>query len=91
VVTYADGQTADVPIYAEIDVDDYRQEHPRGLPGAQLAWTRPYPGTERHAAVYAKQWNNPRPDVPIRSLDVTYGEHRRGVPALIAVTVATAR
>ena len=90
VVTYADGKTADVPVCAEIDIEDYRQQQPRGLPGAQLAWTRPYPGTDRHAAVYAKQWNNPRPDVAIKSLDMVYGKHRRGVPALIAVTAASA-
>ena len=45
VVTYEDGKTADVPVYAEIDVDDYRQKTPAALPGAQLAWTRPYEGT----------------------------------------------
>ncbi len=38
---------------------------------------------------YVKQWNNPRPDVPITSLDLVYGKDRRGVPALLAVTAAT--
>ena len=56
------------------------------MPGAQLAWTKPYEGTEFHAAVYAKQWNNPRPDVEIRSLDVLPGDSSRGTAALLAVT-----
>jgi hypothetical protein len=37
-----------------------------------------------------KQWDNPRPDVEIKSIDVVYGPDRRGVPALLAVTAATA-
>ena len=89
-ITYADGKTETVPIYAEIDIDDYRQASPAAIPGAQLAWIRPYTGTEFSAVAYSKQWSNPRPDVEIKSIDMTYGEQRRGVPALIAVTAATA-
>jgi hypothetical protein len=89
VIHYADGQDAILPIYAEADIDDYRVKQPQPLPGAQLAWTRPYEGTEYHAAVYAKQWNNPRPDVEIRSLDVLQGANPRGTAALLAVTAAS--
>ncbi len=89
VVHYADGQEAVVPIRAEVDIDDYRVQHPQPLPGAQLAWTRPYEGTDFHAAVYAKQWTNPRPAVEIRSLDLVPGESPRGTPALLAVTAAS--
>jgi hypothetical protein len=39
---------------------------------------------------YSKQWNNPRPDVAIKSIDFTYGTDRRGVPVLLAITAATA-
>jgi hypothetical protein len=89
VIHYADGQFETLPIYAEVDIDDYRVKQPQPLPGAQLAWTRPYDGTEYHAAVYAKQWTNPRPDVEIRSLDVVSGDSDRGTPALLAVTAAS--
>jgi beta-galactosidase len=90
VIHYADGQTADVPIYAETDVDDFKQRSPAAIPGAQIAWVKPYAGTEFSAVVYSKQWNNPRPDVAIRSVDLVYGAPRRGVPALLALTAATA-
>ncbi|NCP34037.1 MAG: hypothetical protein AUJ96_21770 [Armatimonadetes bacterium CG2_30_66_41] len=90
VVTYADGQTADIPIYAEVDLDDYHPQTAAALPGAQLAWTTPYDGTDRSAAAYLKQWNNPRPKVAIKSLDMVYGADRRGVPVLLAVTAARA-
>jgi hypothetical protein len=90
VIHYADGQEEVVPIFAEVDIDEFRVKQPQPLPGAQLAWTRPYAGTEFHAAVYAKQWNNPRPEVEIRALDVLPGDSPRGVAALLAVTAARA-
>jgi beta-galactosidase len=91
VVRYADGKQETIPVYAEINVDDFRQKTPQALPGAQLAWTRPYPGTEYSTAAYSMQWNNPRPDVAITSIDLQYGADRRGVPVLLAVTAANTR
>jgi hypothetical protein len=91
VVHYADGQTAVAPIYGEIDADDYRQQGPRAVPGAQLAWVRPYEKADSYAVAYSKQWNNPRPEVAIQSIDLVYGPERCGVPALIALTAATGK
>ncbi|MGE5295879.1 MAG: hypothetical protein ACM3VT_13720, partial [Solirubrobacterales bacterium] len=91
VVHYADGQSVEVPIYAEVDVDHYVQEQPKALPGAQIAWTRSYEGSQDHAVAYAKQWNNPRPDVEIESVDMVYADKERGVPALLAITAAQAK
>jgi beta-galactosidase len=91
VVHYADGQTAKIPIYAEVSVDDYRQKAPAALSGAQIAWTKPYTGTDTSAVAYSMQWNNPRPDVAIAGIDLVYGPDRRGVPALLALTAATVR
>ncbi len=89
VVTYADGQTAAIPIYAEIDIDDFRQKTPQPLPGANLAWSKPFAGSELSAAAWVKQWDNPRPEVEIKSVDVMYGADRRGVPAVLAISAAT--
>ena len=89
VIHYADGTTETVPVYAEQDVDDFKAKQPQPLPGAQLAWTRPFEGTEYHAAVYAQQWNNPRPDVEIVRVDMRPGASHRGTVALLAVTAAT--
>ncbi len=92
VVHFADGQDETIPILAEIDVEDYRQRAPAALPGAQVAWTRPFEGTDLSAVAYAKQWDNPRPAVEIRTIDLVPGAaHSRGVPALIAITAASAR
>ncbi len=91
VVHYADGQKEEVPIYAEIDIDHYVQQHPAALPGAQIAWAQPYESSRESTVAYAKQWNNPRPDAEIASVDIVYVDDSRGVPALLALTVARAR
>jgi hypothetical protein len=90
-IHYADGQTEDVPIYCEIDIDHFVQQHPKALPGAQVAWARPYDNSEDKAVAYAKQWNNPRGDVEIASVDMVYVDASRGVPALLALTAAQVR
>jgi glycosyl hydrolase family 2 len=89
VVHYADGQSVEVPIVSEIDIHHYRQQEPKALPGAQLAWTRPYGDEKESASAWAKQWNNPRPDVVIESVDMVYVDRARGVPVLLAITAAT--
>jgi beta-galactosidase len=91
VVHYADGQTAEIPVRAEIDVEHYTQKTPAAIPGAQLAWTRPYESTDTSAAAYSKQWNNPRPEVEIAAVDILPGKDNVGVPAVLAITAARAR
>ncbi len=91
VVHYADGKTETVPVYAEIHVDNYRQKTPSALPGAQVAWTRPYDGTDQSAVAYSVQWTNPRPDVEITAVDLLPGADKAGVPALLALTAASAK
>ena len=73
----------------EVDVDDYRQHVAGRAPGAQIAWTRPYEGTDQSAVAYSMQWNNPRPDVAITTIDLLPGADKAGAPALLALTAAT--
>ncbi len=92
IVHYVDGKTENVPVYAEINIGDYHPKAPAaGLSGAALVWTRRYSGTDRTAAAYQMQWNNPHPEVAIASIDLEYGKDRRGIPVLLALTVASAR
>ena len=90
VVHYADGKEEIIPIYSDIDIGDSQTKSPVPLPGAQLAWTKPYAGTEFSAAVYSKQWDNPRPDVEIASIDMVYGPEKSGVPVLLGITAGRA-
>jgi len=93
VVHYADGQTADVPVRLGLQVAHWISKDPAGLREATLAWAAPFPNDDSgdQAAVYQMQWDNPRPDVAIESVDLTYGGNgnRYGQPALLAVTAAT--
>lgn len=94
IVHYADGQTAKIPVYSQINVENYKQDAkvaPIAIPGAQVAWARPYPGTDQVAVAYSMQWNNPRPDQTITSIDLQYGPDRRGVLSLLAVTAASSQ
>ena len=91
VINYADGQKAEVPVYSETDVENYVQKEPKPLPGGQVAWTMNYDKSEDKAVAYSKQWNNPRPDVEIKSVDMVSVEENRGTPVLLAITAAWAR
>jgi len=84
VVRYADGTTLDIPIRSELDVEDYRQATPQGLPGALLAWTKSVGDT--NLVAYSMPWTNPRSTVAINSIDLVYGKDRVGIPALLAIT-----
>jgi beta-galactosidase len=88
-IHYADGQTMEVPIIQDWNVGNYVQASPAALPGAALAWSAPYGKTGQSAAAWTQQWNNPRPDVEIQSIDLLKGKDNRGVPALLAITAAT--
>ena len=89
VIHYADGTSETLPLYSEIDVENYRQKSPTAIPGAQIGWTKAYDNGE-FAVAYVKQWTNPKPDTEITSFDLEYGPDKRGVPVLLAVTAASA-
>ena len=66
VVTYADGQTATVPIQSGVDVSDWwGASEPLA---ARAVWT----GNNGHATVglYLCRWNNPRPEQEIASVQL---------------------
>ena len=93
-VRYADGQTVEVPVVSEIDIEDYRRTAVEPISGATLGWVRAYEEKldekPAFAAAYVKQWTNPRPEVEIASVDMIFGEHRSGgQAALLGITVAT--
>ncbi|MCY2991370.1 MAG: hypothetical protein NTY19_26375 [Planctomycetota bacterium] len=94
VVRYADGQTVEVPVRYADGADHWIVKDPQGLKHATVAWAAPFPNDKsgEQAVVYQLQWNNPRPDVEIKSVDLRYdpatgGQY--GIPALLAITAAT--
>jgi len=95
VVHYADGQSVDIPVLYGEGVDHWITTSPMGLKSAALAWSARFPGDESpdEAAIYQMQWNNPRPDVVIQTIDLMYGLEgsKYGTPALLAITAGTLR
>ncbi|MFW6189254.1 MAG: hypothetical protein ACOC7T_02375, partial [Planctomycetota bacterium] len=92
VVHYTDGETEEVPVRYNRGAADWRQEKPAGLKDAALAWSAPFPDAEdgERAAIYAMQWNNPRPEAEVRSIDVKLGEEgaRYALPVVLGITTA---
>lgn len=95
VVHYADGTMAEIPVRYEEQVDNWLQKTPRALSAARVAWSAPFPDAkpdDPRPVLYAMAWNNPKPDVAIRSVDVKPGKDgNRAVPAVLAITVGSAK
>jgi beta-galactosidase len=90
VVRYVDGETVEIPVMSERDVDHYAQQTPAVLPGAQIAWVKKFDANDDTAVAYMMQWSNPRPGVAIATLDLLPGKDNAGVPVLLALTAAKA-
>jgi hypothetical protein len=91
-IHYADGKEEKVPVYSEINMENYKQTgDPIAVPGAQIAWSSPYTESNTNAVAYSMQWTNPRPDDEISSIDFVYGPNRVGIPALLAMTAADSK
>ena len=95
VVRYDDGDTAEIPIYAEADIENYRQKDVTAIPGAMLGWVRRDhiagdasngDNPADYAVSYVKQWNNPHPVKTIAAIDVLPGETPRGPAAVLGIT-----
>jgi beta-galactosidase len=89
VIHYGDGQQEIVPVTWKTGVGHWVSEAPAALPEAAVAWTGPLNEQEK-AVVYSMQWNNPRTDVPIESIDIVFGPDgpKWGAPAVFAITTA---
>ena len=94
VVHYTDGETVAVPVRYGEEVASWFAVEPEPLPGASIAWSAPLSdasGGER-AVVYSMQWDNPRPEATIASIDiVSVDSGKWGAPAVFAVTAGSTR
>ena len=92
IVHYTDDQTVDVPVRYGEGVGSWIQKDPQGVKQAVVAWAAfPDDKSEDQAVLYGMQWNNPRPEQDIKSIDMVYDQSTKGeygVPALLGVTAA---
>jgi beta-galactosidase len=86
VLHYADGQTAEIPVVLEKQIDHWLKEVAIPLEGAQIGWSRPLEALEgKRAVLYSMQAANPRPDVEIKTIDVVRAS-TRATPAVLAIS-----
>ncbi|MCL1888162.1 MAG: hypothetical protein FWF96_04760, partial [Kiritimatiellaeota bacterium] len=90
VAHYEDGESVEIPVLAEVHVEHYAQAQPAFLPGAQTAWMKKFEDNDDLGVVYMMPWSNPRPEVPITTLDLLPGKDNAGTPALLGLTAASA-
>jgi hypothetical protein len=87
VLHYADGQTAEIPVVLERQIDHWDREQPTALFEARIAWRQRLKTLEaREAVLYSMQAANPRPDVAIESIDIVRTS-QRAVPAVLGITL----
>jgi len=83
VIRYADGSREIVDVRYGLGVEHWRQEKPKGLRDASLAWA------SEGAAIFAFQWNNPHPEKDIASIDIRYEPktgNRYGTPVVLGIS-----
>jgi hypothetical protein len=88
VIHCADGQRVERPLVYGADLRAWMVElaEPSLVSRADVAWTSVnQPGTHRHQ-LYHQTWDNPRPDVPVTTLDLVSAQ-TSAAPFLVAVTV----
>jgi hypothetical protein len=87
VLNYADGQQREIPVVLQRQIGHWVQDAPAPLPDARLAWRQPLPALDgRYAVLFAMQAANPRPDVPIATIDLVRTS-QRAVPAVLGITL----
>ena len=92
-VTFADGQTAEVPVVLGRSVGHWRAADPRALPGAAVAWAAKAPAdaTGPDAVVYQMQWTNPRPGVAVTGVAARAPAGGPGTLVLLGLSVGVAK
>ena len=89
VVSYADGQTQDIPVILGENIADWwARRGAQAEPPLVVAWTGTNNASKamNHVIRLCKAtWENPQPAVPVRSVDLV-AEHETVAPFLVALT-----
>jgi beta-galactosidase len=98
VIHYRGGESVVVPVrYRKAIGPWYGPGEAEDMVQAVVAWQAKAQGVENgHLAVYAMQWNNPKPERVVESIDIrlpagTRGIENYGSPAVFAITTAKTR
>ena len=84
-VNYEDGQTASIPVRAGKDLSVYLRS--RSSPPQSAWWVGDSPvAGNPFVCLYLHSWTNPRPEVPIKSIDVL-SEEKEAALMLFGITI----
>ncbi len=81
-INYEDNSSLDVVVKDTYSIGDWWRAG--NLPEARVAFARENP-LGREVAIFTMEWNNPRPDVPIRSIDMI-ADKGSSICLLVAIT-----
>jgi hypothetical protein len=75
-------------------VDHWVSKDPVGLKEAGVAWAAPFAkdASGDQAVLYQMPWTNPRPEVPLSRIDLSYAPQsgsQYGTPVLFGITAAS--
>jgi beta-galactosidase len=92
-IHYADGKTTDVAVNIGLDIHVLdRLGTALDMKNASVVWSAPFvEGEKARATLYSMQWNNPRPDVAIESIDIIINDNKQdwwGNPLVLGITAA---
>lgn len=92
-INYANGNEEEIPIVYGEDLRDWWQlGDSRGASRAEIGWTgtneasRDFRNRTVQLRLFVRSWKNPKPDVPVSSIDVVSLNETMCSPFLIAVT-----
>ncbi len=96
VIHYADGEKVQVPVVWNQSVGSWLvKQEPENQLSAAVAWAAKVDAKDSwHLAAWSMQWNNPRPEVKIESVDLLGSPEegkRFGAAALLGLTTAHVR
>ena len=94
-VHYVDGSYADIPVKWAVHIEDWLSgpDQLHNLEKASLAWNQAVlkkRGGSQQIRLYNMEWENPKPDIEIESIDIFNDmEYQDGAPAIFAISTGT--
>lgn len=88
ILHYVDGRDLELPLVIGRDIADWYVNN-SAAPDCEVAWTGYNPHTRptsQQLRLFKRTWDNPFPDIPIRSLDFI-SKGLRAAPFLVALTI----
>jgi len=85
VANYADGSSEKIAIRNGSEIGDWWAPNENTAPLAKIAWEGKNP-VSSHIGVYCYRWQNPRPEIEIKSIDIKT-HNNKIIPGILGITL----